>query len=59
MDLSDLILEHVRHGRGDDHLMGVAGVEVTGRQDGYLTEIRLGGDMWWISPDQLIRVAVK
>jgi hypothetical protein len=34
-------------------------VEVTGRTDGYLVEIRVAGDEWWISPDQIMRVAVK
>jgi len=58
MDLSDLILEHVKHGHGMTTSWELLEVEVTGRQDGYLTEIRLGGDMWWISPDQMI-LAVK
>jgi hypothetical protein len=33
-------------------------IEVTGRFDGYLTEIRVDGREWWISPDQIMRVAL-
>ena len=39
MDLSDLILEHVKHGRGMTTSWESLEVEVSGRQDGYLTEI--------------------
>jgi hypothetical protein len=34
-------------------------VEVTGRMYGYLVGIRIAGDEWWISPDQIMRVAAK
>jgi hypothetical protein len=34
-------------------------VEVTGRSDGYLVEIRIDEQVWWISLDQIMRVAVK
>jgi len=36
-----------------------AGLKRTGRVDGYLVEIRHAGDEWWVSPDQIMRVAVQ
>jgi hypothetical protein len=56
---SEIILEHVQHRRGMTSSWESLEVEVTGRQDGYLVEIRRAGNAWWVEPSQIIRVAVK
>ena len=54
------ILEVLRKG-WDDDLMGVtrSGGDWKGRWLPSLVEIRHAGDTWYVSPDQIMRVAVS
>ena len=57
--LSERILECVQRRQGMASDWQSREVEVTGRSDGYLVEIRIDEQVWWISLDQIMRVAVK
>jgi hypothetical protein len=39
--------------------MGVTGSRGDGTDGYYLVEIRVNGDTWYVSPDQIMRVALR